>query len=336
MSTPARTYWSAADLMAARFPEPRWAVPGLVPEGLSLLVGSPKVGKSWAALSLALAVAAGGRAFGTVPVDAGQVLILCLEDPPRRLQERLGLLLADDGPPAGLDLATSWPTLADGAAGQLDRWASDHADARLVVIDVLAKLRSPSKSDDRYQADYAVASEIKQVADAHGLAVVALHHTRKAAAEDFLDSVSGSHGLIGAADGLLHLHRQRGAADAVLSVTGRDVIEAEHPLEFDLTAGGWRLLDGPATDYSLGDTRRRILHLVRDRGPMTPKPIADALDADAALIRQTCKRMADVGQLDVTETGHYLDPSMPVTPVTAVTPPVTPVTGVTPLHRAES
>lgn len=96
-----RTAWTADQLMAANFPEPKWAVPGILAEGVSLLAGPPKVGKSWLSLGLALAVAAGGQAFDSVPVQGGPVLYLALEDTPRRLQTRMGKLLGGRRHPPG-------------------------------------------------------------------------------------------------------------------------------------------------------------------------------------------------------------------------------------------
>src|SRR4051812_16264722 len=73
-----RTAWTADQLMATEFPEPKWAVPGLLSEGVNLLAGPPKVGKSWMSLGLGLAVASGSRAFDSMPVDGGPVLYLAL------------------------------------------------------------------------------------------------------------------------------------------------------------------------------------------------------------------------------------------------------------------
>ena len=96
-----RTSWTAAELLADDFPEPRFAVDGLLPEGLSFMAGAPKLGKSWMALGLGIAVASGGRALGSVPVEAGDVLYLALEDSPRRLQSRLRTLVGDENRPNG-------------------------------------------------------------------------------------------------------------------------------------------------------------------------------------------------------------------------------------------
>ena len=105
---------SATELMAIEFPEPRWIVPGIVPEGTTILAGKPKMGKSWLALGTSVAVAAGGVALGTKKVERGAVLYLALEDNPRRLQSRLKKLLPGGAAPEGLELATEWPRLGDG------------------------------------------------------------------------------------------------------------------------------------------------------------------------------------------------------------------------------
>ncbi|MFI0219744.1 AAA family ATPase [Streptomyces lydicus] len=59
-----RTAWTAAELMDTEFPDPKWAVPSLISEGVNLLAGPPKVGKSWMSLGLGLSVAAGGDPRG--------------------------------------------------------------------------------------------------------------------------------------------------------------------------------------------------------------------------------------------------------------------------------
>ena len=104
-----RTSWTASDLLGAELPEPRVAVDGLLPEGLTFMAGAPKLGKAWLCLGLAIAVASGGRALGNIHVERGDVLYLALEDNARRLQDRLRLLLNGEAPPEGLHLELEWP-----------------------------------------------------------------------------------------------------------------------------------------------------------------------------------------------------------------------------------
>ena len=94
-------------LDAQHFPPLSWVVPGLIPEGMSMLVGGPKIGKSWLSLGVALAVASGGRVLGRIGVgDARPVLLLALEDGDRRLQDRARELLDDDPIPPLLSYMT--------------------------------------------------------------------------------------------------------------------------------------------------------------------------------------------------------------------------------------
>jgi hypothetical protein len=292
--------------MGMSFPTPRWAVPGIVCEGVTLLAGPPKVGKSWMSLGLALDIAAGRPAFGRIPTEPGSVLYLALEDTPRRLQSRMQLALGGRPAPAGLTLSIACPPMPAGGDVQVADWLDTHPDARLVVIDVFAKVRGvPPAGVAAYDADYAAMSRIKRVADHYGVAVVLVHHVRKAAAEDFLATVSGTNGLAGAADAVLVLERARAQADGVLHVTGRDVDETDYPLAFDPAAGAWSLLDGRAADYQLRDTRSLIMRYLRDYPGRQPKEIAEALDIDAGTVRQTCRRMATDGQLHAAPGGKY-------------------------------
>ncbi|WP_255954612.1 AAA family ATPase [Streptomyces odontomachi] len=301
-----RTAWTADELMATEFPEPKWAVPGIISEGVNLLAGPPKVGKSWLSLGLALAVAAGDRAMDSVPVDGGPVLYLALEDTPRRLQTRMRKILGAGGhAPRGLTLATSCPPLPQGGNEAIAQWIDRNPDARMVVIDVFAKMRGTSAPGaSAYDADYAAVGHAKRIADHYGIAMVLVHHVRKAGSDDFLTEVSGTNGLAGAADATLVLKRSRGQADGVLHVTGRDVDEAEYALRFYAEAGAWQLLEGPATDHTLNDTRATILRYVRAHPGAKPKQIADDTGLASDLVRQTCARMANDVQL-IRKDGGY-------------------------------
>jgi hypothetical protein len=328
-----RTSWTARELLAAEFPEPRFAVPALVPEGLTFFAGAPKLGKSWLALGLSIAVASGGRALGAIPVDQGEVLYLALEDSPRRLKERLGIVLDGEQCPDGLRFFTEWPRLGDGGAEAISEWITEHPEARLVVIDVFTRMRPAEvKRSDLYRADYNAAAGLQTVAIRHGVAVVALYHTRKAEAADFVETVQGTFGLAAGADTILVARRGRGEADATLQATGRDISEQELALRFSLDAQTWTLL-GDAAEYNVGETRREILEAVRTHGSLTPKQVAELTEVSHDLARQTMRRMAADGQL-VGKDGRYTLPQTPVTPVTeslSGMPTSDRVTGVTPL-----
>jgi hypothetical protein len=156
-----------------------------------------------------------------------------------------------------------------------------------------------------YDADYAAIGHAKKLADEHGVAVVLVHHVRKAGAEDFLEAVSGTNGLAGAADATLVLRRPRGEADGILAVTGRDVDESERALRFTADNGSWTLLDGPPGDYAMSGNRAAIVRHVRANPGSTPKVIAEALGMSRDTAKKTCQRMSADGQLAVDAGGRY-------------------------------
>jgi hypothetical protein len=318
-----RTSWTADELMATDFPPVRWAVPGLIAEGVNLLAGPPKVGKSWLSLGLALSVAAGVPALGSVEVEAGPVLYLALEDTGRRLKSRIGKLLDGRRAPDGLTLSTTCPPLPEGGAAAIADWLQRNPAARLVVIDVFAKVRGRAMSTvSAYDADYAALGYVKALADRYGVAVVVVHHVRKMASEDFLEAISGTNGLAGAADAALVLRRPRGEADGILSITGRDVDEAEHALRFTAHNGAWTLLDGPAGDYAMSGHRAAIMRFLRTNPGRGPKTIAEATGISYETVKKTCQRMNADGQLAADTGGRYRVPDEPGTTAPASVPGV--------------
>lgn len=176
--------------------------------------------------------------------------------------------------------------------------------------DVFAKVRGPVPAGvSAYDGDYAAVGRAKRIADNYGIAVILVHHVRKAGSEDFLQEVSGTNGIAGAADATMVLKRARGTADGVLHVTGRDVEEAEHALTVDPDTRRWLRLDGPAADHQLGDTRAAILAHLRDSGPAGPTAVAEALGVNRETVKKTCQRMADDGQLATLIGGRYDAPN---------------------------
>jgi biotin operon repressor len=318
-----RTAWTADELMAETFPPVRWAVPGLIAEGVNLLAGPPKVGKSWLSLGLGLTVAGGEDALGSIPTLAGPVLYLALEDTPRRLQSRMRRILDGRPAPRGLTLATTCPPLPEGGAAAIAGWLTRNPAARMVVIDVFAKVRGRAAAAvSAYDADYAAIGHAKKLADDYGVAVVLVHHVRKAGADDFLEAVSGTNGLAGAADATLVLRRPRGEADGMLAVTGRDVDESEYALRFTPDNGSWSLLDGPPGDYALSDTRAAVMRHLRDHPGSTPKAIAEALGISRDNVKKTCQRMSADGQLTADTGGRYRAADAPGTSAPGTVPAV--------------
>lgn len=222
-----RTRWTDAELMATEFPPSKWAVPGLLCEGLNLLAGAPKLGKSWLSLGLGAAIANGEPALGAIDVERGPVLYCALEDTGRRLQRRRRQMIAAGGRAASLlTIETACPTISHGGEALLCDWLEDSPHARLVIIDTFAKMRG---SDPTGAAAYAAAARFKTLADHYNVPFLLIHHVRKQGAHDFQDPISGTNGLTGAVDATLVLKRSRGQADGVLHVTGRDAKKLNTP-----------------------------------------------------------------------------------------------------------
>lgn len=312
---PGQACWSgprvftAAELLAREMPPPRWAVEGLLPEGLSLLAGKPKQGKSWMSLGLAVAITGGGRALGRLPATEGEVLYLALEDTARRLKDRLQRLLAGAPPSSRLTVTTEWPRLGDGGLNALEEWLTARPETRLVVIDTLARVRpARAGNGDRYAEDYQVMAEMKAVADRHQTAILLVHHLRKMSADDPFDTVSGTTALTGAADAALVLQRRRGQAEAGLFLTGRDVEERELALHWDAARCTWTLT-GTAEEARRSQERTAILQvLAASAAPLTPKEVAERLQKPQDAVRRLMWRMEKQGELVSPARGRYSPP----------------------------
>lgn len=222
------TMISGHDLLAADYPEPRWAVPGLVPVGLTLFAGPPKVGKSAVVLDIALGVACGAVCLSYLACCAGDVLYLSLDnDTPRRLQQRMRHHLGGRALPADarIDFVTDWATGPTGIA-DCYRWAQQADNPLLVVVDTLVKVEPDfegAANQNSYAASTRVLTRWSKFAHRADVAVVMVHHDRKGEADDWLNRISGSRGLTATAQNLLMLDAKRGEPTGLLRVSGRDV-----------------------------------------------------------------------------------------------------------------
>ena len=304
----ASTTFSAVDLMAMELAEPKWAIDGIIPEGLSILAGNPKLGKSFLALNISIAVASGGLALGEIQVEKGDVHYLALEDSPRRLQERLTKSLDGQPTPDNLIMSIQWPRLNEGGLEQLDQWLKEHSKARLVIVDTFGMVRPINrKSGDVYAEDYQNIRLLKGLADKYSVAILAVHHTNKLIKiEDPIENISGSFGLSGAADGLLIIKRERGRHDASLLVTGRDTPEQQIALKWNERTWTWSCL-GEADDYRMSEERATVIRILKEnKNPMTPKEIQPLLDKSSGNTRQILSRMLKAGQIGCLGDGKYI------------------------------
>jgi AAA domain len=324
------TLRDGAWLDAQVFPPLSYAVPGLIPEGSVLLVGAPKIGKSWFVLTVALAVAEGGRALG-IEVPKRPVLYLALEDGHRRLQDRCRRLLVGEKIPPEFQYLTM---IEPGRVGDtIAAWINWHQEPPpLIILDTLGKVLPPALNNETtYQRDYRVGTALKRIVDTYpGATLLTNHHDRKANADDFVDAVSGTHGLAGAADTIIVLARNRQEAAGLVKVTGRDVAEGEYAATFkdgavweldghDLEVAREKAQKVRATTRATAGAGDRMLDVVlyayaHPEG-VRRGDVAKALNMEPKAATVYLARAVDAGRLQRAERGLYT----PVISVTSVT-----------------
>jgi hypothetical protein len=292
-----KTTFTAAELLEMELPPIRWAIPDLLPEGVTILAGRAKIGKSFLAFGLCVAVATGGEALGRIPVGRGDVHYIALEDNKRRLKNRLKSILGGREAPKNLTISIEWPRLDNGGVEKLDAWLKDHPDAKLVVIDILKSIR-PKAAIGRniYDVDYESLEPLKPLIERHGVSIVVVHHLNQGQSPDPLQLISGSEGLVGVVDGTLVLRRERGKHDATLHVAGKDIEEErEHALRWDEKITGWTLI-GDAEDFRMSDERREIIDAMQKLArPVTTSEVATHLDKDYFAVRKLMGKMEPEG-----------------------------------------
>ena len=249
----------AGTLQSTAYEPVSFVVDDLLPQGLHLLAGAPKIGKSWLALWLAVTVAKGEAVWG-MGVKQGTTLYLCLEDSTLRIQNRLFEITEDA--PASVHFTTNSDTLGKGLEEQLCAFLAEHPDTVLVIIDTLQMIRGAGY-DNTYANDYRDLSVLKHIADTHGIAILLVHHLRKMNDDDPMNMISGTTGLSGATDSNFVLRKsQRRENTATLYCTGRDIPYRELALEFDGEDHVWKLLSDDCEQKE--QPNERILFLLSE------------------------------------------------------------------------
>jgi RecA-family ATPase len=221
-------------------------IDGLLCSGTYIFAGAPKVGKSFFMAQLAYHVST-GLPLWDYPVKQGDVLYLALEDDYRRLQERLYRMFGTEGT-EHLHFAISAQHLGRGLDEQLQRFVREHKETKLIIIDTLQKVRETSGERFSYASDYEIISRVKHFADCNRLCVILVHHTRKQPSDDRFDMISGTNGLLGAADGAYLLQKEKRTSNqAILDISGRDQQDQRLYLARDPERMVW-LLERSETD----------------------------------------------------------------------------------------
>ena len=279
---------TAEDLQNRTYEPTHFLVDELIPDGLHILAGAPKIGKSWLALWLCLCVAQ-GQALWNFATTQGEVLYLSLEDSFQRIQTRLFDLTEDA--PSTLHFAIMADTLKHGLEQQIEQFLMEHPTTKLVVIDTLQRVRGTGSDSNLYANDYRDVGLLKQLADKHHIAILLIHHLRKLHDDDPMNMISGSTGLSGAADSAFVLQKNARSANAAsLHCTGRDIPDRTLKLELGEDDHVWKLLADSKT--CTGTSKISSLQLVHlfsallSADPIytgTPSALSAKIDPDNSL-----------------------------------------------------
>ena len=227
-------------LMDMQFPKSRFCIQSLLPQGVSILGGAPKIGKSWMVLNWCVRIAK-GESVWNLPTEKGTVLYLCLEDSLARIQDRLNCIT--DEVPSNLYVATKSESIETGLLQQIQNFIITCTDTILIVIDTFQMIRN-SSSELSYANDYNEIGKLKQYADEMDISILLVHHLRKQGDSEPLNKLSGTTGISGAVDAVFVLDKdKRNENKANLLCTGRDIELREFQLSFNKENCTWDLIN---------------------------------------------------------------------------------------------
>lgn len=292
---------SVKDLMKKVFPPVKWHIEDILPEGLSVFVGPPKIGKSWFALNAFLSIANGDKCLGHLKTQQSAVAYLALEDSERRLQDRINDILSANPHqriPEQAKFAKGIKKLEEGGIEQIYDYINKNPHLKLIIIDTLQRVRKTSGGNS-YQVDTELLAQLHKIYLDRGVSIMVIHHTRKnQISDDWLNDISGSQGIAGVCDTIIGLKKNRFESEGVLMVTGRDIREEkELTVRFNSLTYNWELL-GNGELRKMSSIQRDIIDIIKDsEKPLTNKEIADLTGKTYNNIRKITKNMEDKGYI---------------------------------------
>lgn len=315
---------TAEQLRDKVFPPLLWAIDGLIPEGLTILAGDPKAGKSTLCIDICGAIAVGGLCLGSLKCTEGQALYISLEDPEPRLQKRIAQQLEETWSNKFIMFENITPIQIQPIIDQIDEMRDDYPDARIIVIDTMEKVLPPKPQNlQDYTYYYSVLSPLQRWALKHHIALVMITHKNKSTpgnGDDPFASIMGSTGIRGVADTLMMLSRNYekektapfdcSLPDGRLQVRGRDVEDSTHALEWDSSRMGWSTM----YEHQPQETSNlNFLLIIKslEKKPLTPKEVMENTKLNRSSVRGYLKRMFDNKLIEKTSDGLYALPGHP-------------------------
>ena len=305
---------TAKEIQAMDIEPLTWIVNNLIPEGLSLLAGRPKVGKSWFALNIAVAVSEGSITLNKFDTTTSKVLYIPYEDNPRRVQSRLNKLLngreANDNLLYPKDLY--FPKLDQGGVERI-REIVDYEDGiKLIIIDTFGSAVTNLNNNygNSFHDDYNFMEKLQNLALKYQIAILLIHHTRKLVADYVYDEVVGTTGMTASPDTLMILKKYIYGNE--LHITGRDVEESKYNIVFDAETYSWNITDDKVIIVPTVE-RQTILDLFEldYEKELQVKDISEKTDKTREAISQILRKMVQVGEImKGSKTGYYRLPRL--------------------------
>lgn len=225
---------------------PKMLIDGVLSDGLAIMAGDSKIGKSWMVLWMCLQISKGEPVWG-LPTRKTDVVYLALEDREWRVQQRMQDLT--DTPPDNLHFGFSCGQLGAELESQIEDVLKDYPSTGLLFIDTLQMVRdNVSAKVNAYAQDYKDLSSLKKIADNHGICIFVVHHTRKERdGGNIFNDMTGSTGIMGVADtGMILRKDDRFGDNATLCITGRDVEEKK--LKMQMRGVKWEITEELSAD----------------------------------------------------------------------------------------
>jgi len=300
---------TAKTLETKSIPLTNWAIDGIIPEGLSILAGAPKSGKSLLALSMALAIASGTEIIGKKNQSIKNVLFLPYEDSERRLQERIKKISL------GLSIEKNERVffIEEGQIPRLDKnnlnWLKELKDENKIDVIIIDTLGSSikgikNKNISTYLDEYDLLNYFQRFAIDNKISLIFLHHTRKMKADNIFDEISGTRAISGAADANLILQRNKYFGS--LHIQGRDIEDVQYDLELDKETLTWTCKE-TSNPVSLSPEQKSILDVFNQdyEKELKPSQIAELLGKENQNIRPSFKKLISLGLLHQDSYGKY-------------------------------
>lgn len=299
---------SANELQKIDIPPPAEPVPGIIRAGLNILAAGKGVGKSYFALALGVGIAETGSVFdheskgGGIEVKTGSVLYIANESDRAEMQDRLEVLTDLDEWPERLQIAYGSKRLDEGLLDDLEAWLKSHPDARLVIIDILANVRTQTRrSGNPYHADIQDMTPLHKLALKYGVAILAVSHTKKGDAEDWTHAFMGWEA--GAAAVCLKLERKFGETEGSLELQGRGLPPSKWKLEFD--SGVWSIT-GKGEEFFASEASQQVIAILQEaEEPVHYTAIATALGKSVPATKVLLGRMVKKRLITRTGGGYY-------------------------------